>query len=181
MGFKIERAPDANGTPGVWAQIVTLAPSSYYSTYYTDTNRAADTTYWYRVRAFNWIGDSPYTDAAAITIVPPAKPDNLTAAIGDTNQVALSWNDYATDEDGFTVERAPDVDGEPGAWMQIAAINSGNAYYGSFIDTNATANTTNWYRVRAFNVVGVSDYSAAVSLNLVPPGCPDGSQCDTGR
>ncbi|HXI72712.1 MAG TPA: hypothetical protein VNN22_20425 [Verrucomicrobiae bacterium] len=172
MGFKLERAPDADGIPGTWAQIARLDSANYNYSGYTDTNRAADTTYWYRVRAFNWIGDSPYSDPAVVTIVPPAKPADLTAAIGDTNQVALSWNDSATDEDGFTVERAPDIGGGPGAWTQITVINSGNVYYGNYTDTNATANTTNWYRVRAFNVVGVSDYSTAVHIYLVPPAAP---------
>ena len=169
MGFKLERAPDANGAPDAWAQIAKLGPSSllFLRLYYTDTNRAADTTYWYRVRAFNWIGDSPYSDPAVVTIVPPAAPSNLAAAIGNTNQVALSWYDSATDEDGFTVERAPDIGGSPGAWTQL-----GNTYYSSYTDTNATANTTNWYRVRAFNALGVSDYSAAASIYLVPPGAP---------
>ena len=79
MGFKIERAPDADGVPGAWTQIATLDPPAYYYGSYTDTNRAASTTYWYRVRAFNWIGDSPYSAPAVVTILPPATPSALTA------------------------------------------------------------------------------------------------------
>jgi polygalacturonase len=56
-GFEIERAPDAGGSPGVWAQIATTDASV---TSYSDTTVAANTMYWYRVRAQNSCSDSPY-------------------------------------------------------------------------------------------------------------------------
>ena len=56
-GFEIDRALDAGGVPGVWAQIATVdAPVTSYS----DTTVAANTPYWYRVQAQNSCNDSPY-------------------------------------------------------------------------------------------------------------------------
>ena len=168
-GFKLERAPDAGGSPGTWTQIASVGR---YTTDYTDTGRMAYATYWYRVRAYNWIGDSPYSDPASATVVPPARPEGLTAAIGATNHVNVWWSDYRQDEDGFKIERAPDVSGNPGDWAEIATVNATNAYSASYSDTNVIANTTNWYRVRAFNVVGISEYSFPASVSLVPPPAP---------
>ena len=62
-GFEIERAPDAGGIPGVWAQIATLDASA---TSYSDTTVAANTPYWYRVRVQNSCSDSPYAVARVI-------------------------------------------------------------------------------------------------------------------
>ena len=168
--FQIERAPDAGGSPGTWTEITNTPNTSC-----TDSNLTANTTYWYRASAYNWIGDSPFSDPVSVTVVPPATPDYLSGTVGTTNQVNLSWYDYPEDEDGFKIERAPDVGGNPGSWTEIGIANANNIYYGNFAytDTNATANTTNWYRVRAFNFIGFSAYSAAASIRIVPPDAPN--------
>ena len=170
-GFKIERAPDVNGDPGTWTQVGTTRYTSAYCSY-TDTNRPVHTAWWYRVRAYNWVGDSPYGNTARTTIVPPAAPYSLSGSLGMTNRVELSW--YAGgpyDQDGFYVERAPASGGAPGTWTQIAVLSTTSGY-GSYTDTNVTANTTNWYRVRAFNVTGISPYSPPASVAIVPPDPP---------
>ena len=167
--FNIERAPDAGGNPGAWTEIINTPNTSC-----TDSNLAANATYWYRVRAYNWIGGSPFCDPVSVTIVPPTPPNNLYGTLGTTNQVNLSWYEYSQDEDGFKIESAPDAGGNPGTWTEIGTVNVTNVYSGyfTFSDTNATANTTNWYRVRAFNFIGFSAYSAAASVSIVPPDAP---------
>jgi polygalacturonase len=61
--FEIERAPDAGGTPGTWAQIATVDAAV---TNYSDTTVAANTPYWYRVRAQNSCSESPYAVARVV-------------------------------------------------------------------------------------------------------------------
>jgi len=58
-GFQIERA---TGTTGTFSQIATTNVTSY-----TDANLAAGTTYCYRVRAYNAVGDSAYSNEACGT------------------------------------------------------------------------------------------------------------------
>ena len=65
-GFKIERK---TGTSGTFAQIAMVGPDI---TTYTDSVLASQTTYCYRVRAFNTFGDSAYSNENCI----------LTAAAG---------------------------------------------------------------------------------------------------
>jgi alpha-tubulin suppressor-like RCC1 family protein/predicted phage tail protein len=170
-GFKIERAPDVNGDPGSWTQVGTARYTSAYCSY-TDTNRPVNTAWWYRVRAYNWVGDSPYGNTVRTTIVPPTAPTSLNVWLGLTNRVELSWYaGWPYDQDGFYLERAPASGGASGTWSQIATLFITNAY-GSFTDTNITANTTNWYRVRAFSVTGISPFNTPVSIAIVPPAPP---------
>src|SRR5439155_7382336 len=57
-GFKIERSSDGTN----FTQIATAAAGA---TSYSDTGLASSTTYYYRVRATNSVGDSPYSSTAS--------------------------------------------------------------------------------------------------------------------
>jgi len=63
-GFAIERAPDAGGRAGTYAQAGTVAAGVAA---YSDTGLSASTTYWYRIRAYNGAGSSAYSAAAHAT------------------------------------------------------------------------------------------------------------------
>jgi thiol-disulfide isomerase/thioredoxin len=65
-GFKIERK---TGTTGVFSQIVTIGATTGYGSgvYYEDSGLAANTTYCYRVRAYNAAGNSSYSNEACAT------------------------------------------------------------------------------------------------------------------
>lgn len=57
-GFKIERS--ANGS--TWSQIATVGPNV---TTYASAGLSANKTYYYRVRAYNAVGNSPYSNTAS--------------------------------------------------------------------------------------------------------------------
>ena len=79
FGFEIERA--ING--GTFNYITTLSPNS---TFYNDSGLRAKTNYVYRVRAYNFVDDSPYSNqAAATTLDGNAAPNaNVNMALGKT-------------------------------------------------------------------------------------------------
>ncbi len=58
QGFEIDRAPDAGGSPGTWAQIATPTAGA---TAYADTGVVTTATYWYRILANGACGTSPYS------------------------------------------------------------------------------------------------------------------------
>ncbi len=74
----------------------------------------------------------------------------------------LSWTDNATNEAGFIIERSPE---NTGAFAELARVGSEVA---AFSDVTAVDGNVYCYRVRAFNGVGVSDFSN-VACAVAPP------------
>ena len=165
-GFKIERKTGAGGT---YSQIATVGTGVVT---YNDTGLTANTTYFYRVRATNAGGDSPYSSEASATTldVAPAAPSGLLATSISSSQINLSWTDNATNETGFKIERKT---GSGGTYAQIATTAANVTTYN---DTGLTSGTIYFYRVRATNAVGDSAYSAEASATTgtVPPDTPTG-------
>lgn len=85
----------------------------------------------------------------------PRAPSNLvaTAAAGGAD---LSWDDAASGESGFIIERADDWGGYPlpHTWKQAGTAAS-NAT--SYTDATAGAGVPRWYRVRSFSSAGPSE------------------------
>src|SRR4029077_7165516 len=78
-GFDVERKA---GTNGVFSTVVTLGSNV---TSYTDANLSDSTTYCYRVRAFNSVGGSPYSNEACATTSASAPTPPPTANAISTN------------------------------------------------------------------------------------------------
>ncbi|WP_162299992.1 PKD domain-containing protein [Kineobactrum sediminis] len=89
------------------------------------------------------------TDTASV----PAAATHLVAGTVSATAINLSWQDNATDEAGFRVERS--VDGG-NSWMLVASVGTDST---SFIDSGLSAATTYSYRVTAFNTAGSSEPS----------------------
>jgi hypothetical protein len=80
-------------------------------------------------------------------------PTNLVAKANGANRVDLTWDDNATGESGYQIERS--LDGG-NTWIQIAFL-SFNAT--SYSDTNIAGGTSAEYRVREYSPAGESAYS----------------------
>ena len=147
-------------------------------TSFSNTSLSAETTYRYRVAAFNTDGDSGYSNTAEATTdaepQPPAAPTSLNAATVSASRIDLTWTDNASNESGFRIERC--TGSGCSSFTQIAEVG---ANVTSFSNTSLAANTTYTYRVRAFNGAGNSGYSntAAATTNASapqPPAAPSG-------
>jgi len=156
-GFKIERKI---GAAGVYTQIATIGANL---TSYSNTGLNANTVYFYRVCAYNAGGHSAYSNEASAATLPhpPAPPGNLTAAAVSNNKINLAWADNANNEQGFTIERQTGAE----AYVAIATVP---ANVTNFADMDLSANTEYFYRVRADNAGGHSNYSNAASATTLP-------------
>ena len=134
------------------------------TTAYVDTGVQPLTSYVYRVLAVNGVGSSAQTADSSLTTpdVVPTTPTNLIAwGISDTS-ISLQWDDAATSETGYAIERASGG----GTFVQIATRGAQTKAY---VD-NAVSNGVSYsYRVRATGAVGDSDYSqTATAAPLLP-------------
>jgi hypothetical protein len=90
----------------------------------------------------------------------PGAPTNLIAT-ASAGQALLAWQCNSTNEDGYAVEQATDGVN----FVQIGTTGRGVT---SYTDMPAQPGTY-YYRVRAFNVAGDSDYSNIVQVDVPAP------------
>jgi hypothetical protein len=150
-GFIVERAPDVNGIPGIFAEVFRPADNTMS---YIDTTVAPDTAYHYRVAAYNLAGVSAYSNLA-FAVTPgqlPTAPESLKVAFVTDSSIGLVWADKSENEVGFYVERSLDR----ATWSRIATVDANVTAYA---DTGLPSKTRYYYRVQAYNQAGVSDYS----------------------
>jgi hypothetical protein len=158
-GFKIERK---QGCCGSWTEIATLPANS---TTYASIGLTCNTTYAYRVWAYNGTGSSSKTNEANNTTLAcsPADPTWLRASAASPTQINLQWDDNSLNENGFKVERKA---GCCGPWIEIATLPANSTTYQS---GGLTCGGTYAYRVWAFNATG--DSAKTNEAATTTPGC----------
>jgi len=114
--------------------------------------------YQFRVRAY-CNSSYAYSEYLEITTDPaplwPHAPSDIVATAVSATEIHLAWTDPADDADEYTIERSPD-----GVNWTVLAAEVDNQYID---DTSLTEGTLRYYRVLAFNAVGVSAYSQVTS------------------
>lgn len=152
-GFKVERK---NGTA-----FAVIGNPAAGVTGFTDGGLAAGTTYVYRVRATNQGGDStPSNEAARLTL--PAVPVALAASAVSSTQLRLTWTDGNPSPPPVKVERSAS---QSGPFALVGTSPGGGT---SFQDSGLEGNVVYYYRVRASNASGDSDYSTVASGTTLP-------------
>lgn len=160
-GFKVERK---SGLGGNYTQIISLGPNIFW---YDDNDVLSGTTYYYRLKAYNQIGDGPYSPEASATTpslplpsTPPQTPTNLTAYPLSSAQINLAWQDNSNNENGFKIERGiTDT-----AFTQIGTVSANTL---SYTDSRLSPSTTYYYQIRAYNSAGESSYSNVISATTI--------------
>ncbi|MFN3478766.1 MAG: S8 family serine peptidase [Thermodesulfovibrionales bacterium] len=136
-GYKLERR--TGNSP---YSLISALPSNSGS--FQDVTVTDGTSYSYRVRAYNDIAESNYSDEV-VAVTPLKAPSNLSVTAGITDST-LTWTDNSASEEGFRIERK----GPDGAFVMIATVGANITTYR---DGNLQPSTTYTYRVKAFNSV----------------------------
>ncbi|MTI24418.1 fibronectin type III domain-containing protein, partial [Fulvivirga kasyanovii] len=97
---------------------------------------------------------------------PPIAPGNLSVT-GEAGRNVLTWEDNATTEAGYTIERKVNS----GSYETLADIAPGTTY----VDGEITPGTTYTYRVKAYNASGDSGYSNEVQVTTPTAPAPVGT------
>jgi len=145
VGFKLQISLDQS----TWNTIYT---SQAGETSYSNTGLNSTTTYYYRVFAYNDIGNSDYSNIGnAKTFL--SAPINLTATVPTGLYVELNWTNTDASTVGYEIERKA---GSSKTWIQIATTTVNKTTYD---DENVISGVNYDYRVRSYNGDGNSDYS----------------------
>lgn len=94
----------------------------------------------------------------------PSAPTNLRATAVSPTQVNLTWNADGSDKLGYKLEHRLTTSA---SWEEIEKIPAGVMTYNDF---GLQPSTTNYYRLRAYNLGGNSSYSN--TTNAITPGIP---------
>jgi len=166
--FTVSWAPSAGATSYDLEEALTplfVAPATVYSganTSYAVTGKISG-TFHYRVRATNGTGSSPWTPSAnGCTIIPPDAPPNLTVPpTSVTGEYDVSWGAVA-DASGYELHED----------ASAHFPSPGTVYSGpnTSFQVSGKASGTTYYRVRAVNGAGGSDWTAASNgCTVIPP------------
>jgi fibronectin type 3 domain-containing protein len=98
---------------------------------------------------------------SAVNTVLPDQPSDLQATATAGTQVNLSWRESPSGQTGFQIERSPD-----GARFSLIATALASAT--GYLDTGLNPGTQYFYRVRATNTAGASDYSDPADVTTRP-------------
>jgi len=149
-GFRIEMSTDGTS----YTQVATASGSS---TKATIDNLSPRTRYYFRVKAYNAVGESETASNVlrlSTTVDLPEAPTNLAATAVSASQVTLTWTNGSTNQEGFTIERSTD-----GLTFILVAAAEESGY----TVENLAPGTTYFFRIRAFNITGKSAYSNTAS------------------
>lgn len=156
-GFYIERATSL--TPTNWE---TIGSAGQNVRSFNDYWLTINTKYYYRVYAFNDNTVSDYSNIDSIiatgdTSFIPARPTDLTVVNVTMNSVTINWVDNSNNELGFIIARK-----KPGdiAFEYIDTVQTDVLTYQ---EVGLNADNVYFYKVCAFNDVGISDFSNTVS------------------
>jgi hypothetical protein len=168
-GFLVERCSFVAPAPPctIFAQIAAApAHSKTGTTTYVDATVLPGNSYLYRVAAVNGSGTSAYATLAAAVVVPsiPTAPSGFTVAAvkasGKNYTATLTWKDNSSNETGFTIQRATNLQFTTGLTTFTAAANA------TTLTQTITSNTTYYYRIQANNIGGSSAWVNALPFPI---------------
>lgn len=93
---------------------------------------------------------------------PPSAPTDLRIDYIAANRIQLSWTDASTNEDGFAIERCSNRGCN--SFVEIARVAANTTVY---LDANLFTNTQYYYRMRAYNLGGSSEYTNVISAKTL--------------
>jgi fibronectin type 3 domain-containing protein len=158
--YKIERKLTAGGT---YSQIGTSNTTSFDDT----SALTPGSTYFYRVRATNQVGDGAYSVEVQVnTPSLPPTPNGQQLAGVTTSSISFSWTNNASNADSYQIIRS--VNGGTYSFLvMLPPQNSGVPNTMTYTDTGLSPGTNYSYHIEAYNKAGYSDF-AGINTNTQP-------------
>lgn len=162
-----DQTSSQTGWSGQDAETGTAYASGTQATYTVQSSLSTNTTYYWRSYAIDPGGSNTWsaTQGAPFSFTTTNAPAKPTACVlqkaPDDSSVTITWNDIATNEDGYRVER--DTDGGGFSLLQSLPADSE-----SHEDSTVTSGHTYQYRVAAFFTDGpvYSDWCTTATIDM---------------
>ena len=155
VSYNIYRSKTSNG------QDVVPYETGITSNTFQDGNIENGASYYYKVTALNALGESARSnEAKATTPTFPARPSNATVSSLQTTRLQLRWTLNSTNETGVRILRRA---GSDGVYQEIASLPPGSTF---LADSGLLPGTLYSYHVIAFNDLGYSDFTGALTQTL---------------
>ena len=141
------------------ATFTTVATLGYGAKTYTDKSLQPGKSYIYRLKA-----GSSFTNQLTVNTKSPVLPNmpSSLAASGITKSgLTLTWDDNSSNETGFKIERSL---ASSTGFSEIASTLANVTIYQ---DNSLQPSTTYYYRIKAFNADGSSDYTTDISVTTI--------------
>jgi subtilase family serine protease len=146
LGFSLERCTGTAASCNASGQFAKVAQTALGVASYADTTVQGNTTYSYRVRAFNLNGNSAYSNVAEATTQAPPPPPTITVTAASPTA-----NETGPTNGVFTISRAGATD----TALSVSYSMSGSA-----------ANTTDYQTILTTAIIPVG--AASVNVQVVP-------------
>jgi hypothetical protein len=163
-GFNVQRKEGACDSANAWSLIATKGANV---TSHTSTGLTPNTTYSYRVRAYNGDGNSSYSNCASVKTAlsgTPKSPIDLEATSLSASQIRLTWTDNSTDETDFKIYRKIGS----GSWESpITKAKDAVSHTDAAASGNATTSMYSYY-IQACNSTGCSPKSNTAIVPYKP-------------
>ncbi len=156
-GFFVERSL-INDTSS-WEVIGTVQQNVIlYFDYWVTRGR----TYYYRVQAYNGQSRSGYSNIDSTVLlgdpsVIPYAPSDLRVTKTSTTSITIHWNDNSSNENGFIIARKREDE------LIFQYVDSVGTDVLTYQEVGLTPDNFYQYKVCAFNLNGISDYTNEVS------------------
>lgn len=161
--YRVERCEGVACT-----NFVEVASTAADATGAQQTALAQGTTYRWRVRSRNAIGNSlVYSNIVSAGMLAPTAPTNLVVTTLGATSIRLQWQDNSNNETSFRIERCAGT-----ACTNFELVTSAAADSTSIVDNSAAVDQQYLYRVLATNAVAPSAPTATVAANTLRPGTP---------
>ena len=146
-GFQIEESTDNYTFHPVYIN----PPLSGSASQYVVGGLTDGTKHYFRIRATNDGGGSPYSTQDVWAVTPLARPANFYVTSTGSTQIQLAWDDMSQGELGYEIESYI------GSGHTIGTTYYANRDQHSITITGLTASTTYRFDLRTYNAVAFSD------------------------
>lgn len=165
-GFRIERSSDGQS----FSQIATVGVDT---TTYSDTGLQSNTTYWYRVNAYNEFGESGYTNIVSLTTEPEInEPPTISAILdqsvkadsGPSGAITFTVGDLETDSSQLLLSASSSDE----SLIPISAIQLTNDQWGSSISFSPASGQSGSSIITVYVTDGVNVVSETFQVSVEP-------------